>query len=265
MARIYPLFSSSKGNSFFFGTPAEGILIDCGVSCKRLCDALTANEIPLAAVKGVFITHTHSDHISGLKNFLKKTNAPLFAQQKNIDILLYKGAVGGERAYPVDSGGTNGVRAVTIGGCTVEYFPTPHDTEASCGYRVRFADGKTAALCTDLGCVTESVWNGIRGAELVVLESNYDADMLRSGSYPFELKRRIASERGHLSNLDCGRTMKRLAESGTRSFVLAHISPENNTPALAVRAAAEAMSPLVNMRDYLLYAAPMEGGGAIAF
>ncbi len=259
MARIYPLFSSSKGNSFFFGTPDEGILIDCGVSCKRLCGALAANGIPLAAIKGIFITHTHSDHISGLKNFLKKTEAPIYAQQRNLDILYNKGAVTADRVRPIEAG------TVTVGGCTVEFFPTPHDTEASCGYRVRFPDGKTAALCTDLGCVTDCVWNGIRGAELVVIESNYDAEMLRCGGYPYELKRRISSEHGHLSNADCGRTMKRLAECGTKSFVLAHISPENNTPALAVKAAAEALSPLENMRDYLLYAAPMEGGGAIAF
>ena len=259
MARIYPLFSSSKGNSFFFGTPEEGILIDCGVSCRRLCGALADNGIPLSAIKGIFITHTHSDHISGLKTFLKKTGATLYAQQRNLDILFSKGLT---CDTPVSALGEG---ALTIGGCTVEYFPTPHDTEASCGYRVKFADGKTAALCTDLGCVTDCVWEGICGAELVVIESNYDERMLRTGSYPEELKRRISSNHGHLSNADCGRVMKRLVQSGTKSFVLAHISPENNTPALAVQSAASALSPLENMKDYLLYAAPMEGGGAIAF
>ena len=158
-----------------------------------------------------------------------------------------------------------GEEAVTVGGCTVEFFPTPHDTEASCGYRVQFSDGKTAALCTDLGCVTDCVWKGICGAELVVIESNYDERMLRCGGYPEELKRRISSGHGHLSNADCGKAMKRLAENGTRSFVLAHISPENNTPDIAIRSAAEALSPLQSMKDYLLYAAPMEGGRAIAF
>ena len=259
MARIYPLFSSSKGNSFFFGTPDEGILIDCGVSCKRLCGALAENGIPIGAIKGIFITHTHSDHISGLKTFLKKTGAVLYAQQRNLDILYNKGVTCGSRTEAL------GDAPVTVGGCTVEFFPTPHDTEASCGYRVRFSDGKTAALCTDLGCVTDCVWEGILGAELVVIESNYDEKMLRCGGYPEELKRRISSGHGHLSNTDCGKAMRRLAENGTKNFVLAHISPENNTPDLAVKSAATALSPLEHKKDYLLYAAPMEGGRAIAF
>ncbi len=260
MARIYPMFSSSKGNCCFFGTPEGGILIDCGVSCKRICEGLAANMLPLSAIKAVFITHTHSDHVAGLKVFMKKVHAPVYAQQKNLDILRRRDMLSGAFAHPIDDG-----LPVKIGGFEVTHFPTPHDTPASCGYRVRFPDGKTAALCTDSGHITEDIRSGISGAELVMLESNYDPDMLRNGSYSYELQERIRSDRGHLSNVSCGEMLKELAEGGTRNFVLAHISPENNTPETAVRAAIEALSPLECMKDYLLYAAPMEGGGAIAF
>ena len=260
MARVYPLFSSSKGNCFFFGTPESGIIIDCGVSCKRICGALTANGIPLSAVMGVFITHTHADHISGLRVFLKKTGVPVYAQQTNLDILRDKDLLGENLSCAVDGGSP-----VKLGGFEITHFRTPHDTPASCGYRVRFPDGKTAALCTDSGHITDEIRGGIGGAELVVLESNYDPDMLRDGGYPPDLKMRIRSDCGHLSNVQCGEMLVRLAKNGTRTFVLAHISPENNTPELAVRSAISALSPLENLKDYLLYAAPMEGGGAIVF
>ncbi|SDA19153.1 Phosphoribosyl 1,2-cyclic phosphodiesterase [Ruminococcus sp. YE71] len=259
MARIYPLFSSSKGNCIYLGDAHAGIMIDCGVSFKRASEAMSANGLPLEAVKAVFVTHTHSDHVSGLKTLVKKLGVPLYAQADNIASLMS----GGKLPDGADCRTLNG--SVSVEGFTVVPFVTPHDCEASCGYRVVFPDGKTAAVCTDLGRVTEEVRTGIIGCELVMIESNYDPDRLRTCSYAPYLKQRIAGECGHLSNPDCGRMLAELAQNGTRHFVLGHLSEESNTPELAERSAKNALLPLTFGRDYLLTVAKPCGGSAIAF
>lgn len=260
MARIYPLFSSSKGNCIYFGDDSCGILIDCGVSCKRICEALDDNGISPNVIKAVFITHTHSDHVKGLAVFLKKYRLPVYAQQVNLNILLTDGKLPeNTECHAVDSLDTE------ICGFKISSFVTHHDTPASCGYRVRCPDGKTAAVCTDLGEITQDVSSGILGADLVLIESNYDRDMLRKSGYPPELKRRIASSYGHLSNDDCSAQLVKLAQNGTVNFVLGHLSEENNTPQAAELAAVRALSPLEKRRDYLLYIAPPCGGKAVVF
>jgi phosphoribosyl 1,2-cyclic phosphodiesterase len=130
---------------------------------------------------------------------------------------------------------------------------------------VAYPDGKVAALCTDLGEVTETVWQNIIGADLVMLESNYDADMLKSGRYPPELKQRIASDHGHLSNSDCGTYLAKLADEGTAHFILGHLSEENNTPQAAEYSAVNGLLPRVRQQDYMLYVAPPSGGKAVVF
>ncbi len=260
MARIYPFFSSSKGNCTYFGDSSAGILIDCGVTCKRLCMALEESQIPYEAIKGVFVTHTHSDHVKGLKVFLKKHDIPLYAQKQNIEILQNENKLPeNARCFAIDGETTE------IEGFSVTSFVTPHDTPASCGYRVCYPDGKVAALCTDLGEVTPTVWQSIVGADLVLLESNYDKEMLKGGSYPYELKQRILSNHGHLSNEDCGRGLVQLAQNGTANFVLGHLSEENNTPNQARSMAVASLLPLVEKRDYSLYIAPPSGGRAVIF
>lgn len=242
------------------GDANNGIMIDCGVTCKRVCEALSDNGISEDAVKGIFITHTHSDHIKGLKVFLKKHRVPIYAQQKNLDILFDCEALPeGTVCYAIDGSTTE------IGGFTVDYFVTPHDTPASCGYRVVYPEGKVACLCTDLGCVTETVWQSLTGADLIMLESNYDPDMLKFGSYAPALKSRISSEYGHLSNNECGYRLSMLAEQGTMNFILGHLSEENNTPQKAEQSAVCSLSPRVREQDYLLYVAPPSGGRAVVF
>ena len=255
MARIYPLFSSSKGNASFVGSPRGGVLIDAGVSCKRLMQALGDCGIPETAVQGIFITHDHSDHVKGLRMVTKRLGVPVYAQARTLRRL-----VDGELLAP-------GCRAVemtgrvTAGDMELTAFDTPHDTEQSCGYRITTADGRHCAVCTDLGHVTPTVQEALLGCDLLLLEANYDPRMLANGPYPAYVKQRIASEHGHLSNPDSGALAAELIAAGTTRLILGHLSQENNTPALAERTVTEALHSFRRNGDYLLEVAPVETTG----
>ena len=127
MARIYPLFSSSKGNSTFIGTEKGGILIDCGISFRRLSAALELNNIPLGAIQAVFITHEHSDHVSGLKLLTKSTGIPVYGMKRTLQRLCDTDKVS-DNSPLVDTAG----KSIACGGCEVTCFNTPHDAIQSC-------------------------------------------------------------------------------------------------------------------------------------
>ena len=238
-----------------------GILIDAGVSCKRLCEALLQNDIEPGAIQGIFVTHTHSDHIAGLKVFTKKYNIPVYAQRTNLEILCSGDKIASScKTEEVDG------KEICTEDFSVKAFETFHDTPASCGYRISTPDGKVVCVCTDLGVVTDKVAENLSEADLVLLESNYDEAMLKNGSYPADLKRRIASDHGHLSNYDCGEQLKKLMRSGTCKFVLGHLSQENNTVYQAESSAVTALSEYRRSIDYILHIARPEGSGmAVAF
>ena len=227
------LASSSSGNSTLISHGSHHILIDAGISCRRILAALATLDADPVGLDGVLITHDHDDHISGLASLCRKTGVPVYAS---------RGAAEGILARFPDAGIS--IRMISpevsfdIGPFTVRAFHTSHDAKESVGYRLS-ADGRSMALATDLGCVTDEILQALSGVDSAILEANHDPDMLKYGPYPSVLKKRIASDRGHLSNRICGRLAGILYENGTRTFVLAHLSHENNTPELA-RAAVEA-------------------------
>lgn len=257
MARIYPLFSSSKGNSIYIGTKNEGILIDDGVSFSRLKNAMELNGLSVDSIKAVFVTHEHSDHIKGLAVLTKKIKAPVFAKGLTLEYLLKSGALNGEYREMTDG--------VEVCGARVECFCTPHDARESCGYKVTFPDGRSVAVCTDLGHITEEIEAVLHGTSCVLLEANYDVEMLRNGSYPYYLKMRIFSGSGHLSNTDSGNFAAKLVESGTEKIILGHLSQENNRPEIAENTVVSCLGGFKRNTDYILSVAPVEtSGGFVA-
>ena len=246
--RIHVLASGSGGNCLLLEDRETRILIDAGISKRRVDAALKSLGCGREQIGGVLITHEHSDHISGLESLVKQPQIPVYAPHTVAARLLgaKPGLADALRVIPVGE-------PFPLGSLRITAFHTSHDTDESVGYRVE-GDG-VYAHATDTGCVTPEMRLALQGADTVLLESNHDEQMLRYGPYPFYLKKRILSDRGHLSNAACAEFARQLAESGTRQIILAHLSRENNTPekALAETAAALAGSGV------RLYCAPVLG------
>ena len=254
MARYCPLFSSSSGNSTYLATASGGVLVDVGVSSKRLHHALAERQIDADSIRAIFLTHEHTDHVSGLRVFLKQHPVPVYATRGTLEALAQKELLpAGTQTVVADS-------PHTIAGMEITAFATPHDSTESCGYRVTFPDERVAVIATDIGCVTDTVQTALKGADLVHIESNHDVRMLECGPYPYSLKQRILADTGHLSNDRCDALLPTLLASGTTRFVLAHLSRDNNTPLLA-HAGAKAAFEAIGARehsDYLLAVAEPE-------
>ena len=256
MAVFCSLFSGSSGNCEYIGYNGEGILIDAGVSAKRINNALNENDIDPGSILAIFVTHEHIDHISGLRVFAAKHQIPVFASEKTICALQKDEKICNSLTL------FSFENTISIGSFTVERFDTSHDCEGSSGYKVTTPDNKTAAVCTDLGYISEQIVQKLCGCSLVMLESNHDVSMLRNGNYPISLKQRIASDKGHLSNPSCADILPELVSSGTAQIVLGHLSKENNRPQLAYDCAVSflALKGYHVDLDYYLQVAPDEGG-----
>lgn len=257
MSKFYSLFSSSKGNASFLGNPSGGVLVDAGVSCRKLLRALEAHDISPEAVQAVCITHAHTDHIAGLRVLLGKYPVPVYATADTIATLKGIEKMPGDAEFR-EIGFSETVHMDTM---EVTAFPTMHDAPGSCGYRFTMADGQTCAVCTDLGCVTPEVEAGVFGADLVLLEANYDPKMLRYGPYPAALQARIRGEYGHLSNGDSAGMAEELIAHGTTRIVLGHLSEKNNTMPLAQQTVLEHLQEqgMRRNQDFLMQVASPEG------
>ncbi len=266
MARYCPLFSGSEGNCTYIGNADAGILIDAGVSAKRIETALAARGIDPRRIAAVFVTHEHSDHIAGLKVLTKRYGMRVYATRGTMEALCEGEKVAaGTACFALPADGRTKVQE---GGCEITAFTTPHDSRQSCGYRIHTADDRTVAVATDIGNMTATVREAIRGCDLIQIESNHDIPMLLGGPYPDFLKQRILAVTGHLSNPACAAELVGLAKSGTTRFVLAHLSQHNNRPDLALSTARTALSEggLLEGADYLLrVASPEDTRGIMVF
>lgn len=230
MPTFATLYSGSSGNSTLVRTENIALLVDMGGSCKRTLNALYALGCSARDIRAVLVTHEHSDHVAGLYVFLKNYPVPVYGSERTLEFLRRRSLVpDGTSLIPVAPH-----TPFSIGDIAVESFQTCHDSEDCFGYRLRFENGECLAVATDLGCVTDDVYDTLCGCALVALESNYEDEMLIGGKYPYYLKARIRSRNGHLSNADCAACAARLAQQGTRRLVLMHLSRDNNTPEMAL-------------------------------
>ena len=228
--RIVNLSSGSKANSTFVGFGEAKILIDAGLVEKKLSETLLEIGENIENIKAVFVTHEHVDHIRAIKTLAKKTD---------IDFYFHEGVVSSgaisDIKFKEGRLHTFSNNLINIGDLQIQPFDISHDSANPVGFVVNVFGSKTkAGFATDLGVVSEGVKNALCGAKIVFLESNYDEDMLSGGPYPYILKKRIASEKGHLSNNQSLELAKFLYENGTKCFVLSHISENNNTYELAL-------------------------------
>ena len=230
--KIATLYSGSSGNCTLISSHNTSILIDAGGSARAICSALENVGSDIRDISAIFITHEHTDHISALCGISKKYSIPIHIT----DISAQKPASMGELSLDKCLCRHNTVFCQMVGDIKVTSFPTPHDSMMSVGYRIEIGSGDkhyTIGVATDIGHVTPQIREGLLGCCAVVLESNHDQDMLRNGPYPQFLKKRILSPKGHLSNEDSAELSSYLAKNGTRAFILAHLSRENNLPELA--------------------------------
>lgn len=258
MSKFYPIASGSTGNCTYIGHGKSGLLIDAGISAKAICEGLSKAAIDPCDLLGIFITHEHIDHIQGLKVFSSKYNIPVFASEKTKEAL---------NCLIPELKITAFEESIELENFKITRFSTSHDCEGSSGYAITLPDGRKCSVCTDLGYVSDEVHSALVGSDAVLLESNYDLFMLQNGSYPEHLKRRILSDKGHLSNNNCAAEVAKLIKSGTTRIILGHLSRENNRPEIASGCTAARLldDKLLENEDYLLYIAPPKNGKVIIF
>lgn len=242
--RMCSLASGSNGNSIFAGSDTTSILIDAGVSGKKIEQGLNSFGFTSADVDAVFITHEHSDHIKCLGVFARKYGKPIYATRKTWNAILNNP---GLKAGKIPEGLYHEIRAdepVTVGDLSVKPFSISHDAADPVGYRVENG-GKSCAVATDMGCYSQYTLNHLRHLDAILLEANHDVNMLEAGRYPYPLKMRILSDKGHLSNETCGQLLSEILHDDMKYIMLGHLSAENNYPQLAY----ETVSAEVTMGD----------------
>lgn len=224
MAKYISIASGSKGNAGLLVTKNANILIDVGISFKRLTEAL--KECDIKTIDYVLISHEHSDHVSGLSMLAKKTDTKIFISQSSFENYSESYKISRDRlTYFVPNDTLN------LGDVMVETMKTPHDSIESVGFKI-FADNIIYSHVTDIGHMPKNILDNISNSNMVTLEANYDQTMLDFGSYPYSLKCRIRSNTGHLSNEESLKCVAHLLQSGVSDIILAHLSESNNHPTL---------------------------------
>ncbi|MBR6729506.1 MAG: MBL fold metallo-hydrolase [Clostridia bacterium] len=234
MIRFQSFLSGSSGNCTFVTNGSVHLLVDCGANGKYITECLRRIGVDPLSLSGVLITHEHRDHISGAGVLSRRYNLPLYATEKTWEAMQeIVGAISPENFRLTES-------EMNINGLCVHSFSIPHDAADPVGYSFLDKQEKLT-IATDLGHVDDALFKSLRGSDSIIIEANHDEDMLKNGPYPYPLKKRIAGEKGHLSNALCGELCVKLALSGTKDFWLGHLSLENNVPELAYHTVANIM------------------------
>ena len=230
MLNFCSLYSGSSGNSLLVETENTKLLIDAGVSSKKIENALTNLNIAPSSINGILITHEHSDHVQGLGTFAKKFDLPVFVNEKTLDAMPKQKEKIPEKnikKFKIEE-------KFEIGDIKIKPFSIPHDAANPCGFNV-FNGNKKISIATDIGHMTNGILKNLEDSIFVLLESNYDPEVLKFSRYPYPLKSRIAGPTGHLSNELAGKTISHLLKSGLQQAMLGHLSKESNFPELAYK------------------------------
>lgn len=228
MLNFCSLYSGSSGNSLFIETANTKLLIDAGVSSRKIETALLDINTNPSSLDGILITHEHIDHVQGLGTFAKKFDLPVYVNQETLDAMP-------KQRDKIPSTNIKTFKMsdkFSIGDLDIKPFSIPHDAANPCGFNI-WKENKKISIATDIGHMTNEILKQLEESLFIMLEANYDPEVLRCSSYPFTLKSRIAGPTGHLSNEIAGKTISYLLKSGLKNAMLGHLSKESNFPELA--------------------------------
>ncbi len=228
MFKYCSLYSGSTGNSFFVQSDTTNLIIDAGVSMKKITTALEEININGENINAILVTHDHIDHTKSLATLSNKYNIPVYASKKTwgaIADISNKISEDNKKFFNISE-------TFSIGDIKILPFHTPHDAAEPCGFNL-YNSNKKISIATDIGYVSEELLDYLKNSSCILLESNYDPEVLKCSSYPYHLKQRILSNKGHLSNSSAAKTLAKLYNFGLEKALLIHLSKENNFPELA--------------------------------
>ena len=230
MFKFCSLYSGSSGNSLFIETQNTKLLIDAGVSSKKIETALNDINIDPSTLDGILVTHEHIDHVQGLGTLSKKFDLPVFVNQETLDAMPKQKDKISEKnvkTFKISD-------KFEIGDLEIKPFSIPHDATNPCGFNI-WKNNKKISIATDIGHMTNPILKSLEESLFIMLEANYDPEVLRCSPYPFTLKSRIAGPTGHLPNEMAGKTISHLLKSGLKNAMLGHLSKQSNFPELAYK------------------------------
>jgi len=240
--KMCSITSGSSGNCVFVGSEQTSLLVDAGISGKRIEFGLNEIDRTTSEMDGILVTHEHSDHIKGLGVLARRYNIPIYATKETIAAICKMNSIG-----KLPEGIFREIKAdedYKVGDLTVKPFAISHDAAMPVGFRLEKGD-KAIAIATDMGQYSEYIIEKLSGLNALLLEANHDVNMLQVGSYPYYLKRRILGEQGHLSNENAGKLLCEVLHDNLEVVLLGHLSQENNYEALAF----ETVSAEITMND----------------
>ena len=256
--RFATIASGSSGNCIYVGTESTNILIDAGLSGVKIERGLKSLNLDAAAIDAVFVTHEHIDHVNGVGVLSRKFDLPVYATEGTWNAMP-------EKVGKISKFLKNNVyedEPLVLNDMCIKPFEIPHDAAQPVGYTVSVGKYKVS-VATDMGHATKTVAQNIAGSDVLLIESNHDVDMVKQGAYPYNLKKRILGDRGHLSNMTAAKMIDYVADSKLKYVLLGHLRKDNNTPELAYETCADMLtkSGAVIGGDFEMWVAPCEGVG----
>lgn len=239
MLKFCSLYSGSSGNCLFVSSKHTKVLIDCGTSCKKVCEGLASIDSSIEDIDAILVTHEHSDHVQSLGMVSKKFNIPVYANLETWNAMEKQKEKILENNIKLFENDTD----FTLNDLTIHPFSTPHDAANPCGFNIHNGKRKLS-IATDLGHMNNDIIHQLEKSSFILLESNYEPEVLKMSKYPFYLKQRIAGPNGHLSNETAGKTIANLMKKDLKEVVLGHLSKESNFPELAYKTVTEELMNL---------------------